>query len=118
MKRFLIVLIVGAVALSSTACFHNQIITSPDYDPNFEEADHEELRMHLAGFVPLGGNIDLSEACPDSEAGVVEARQFFGAFAIEFGQARVHCTPAGAELDQEDLEEKFADADGDVAVIE
>lgn len=107
MKRLILSLIVVlAFAVVSTGCFHNTIVTSPDYDPAQEIADHEELRIHLLGLVPLGGPINLDALCPQG-AGVVETRYLIGISIVDFSQARVHCSPGGAELDDEQLEQKL-----------
>lgn len=107
MKRLMSALIVLlAFAVVSTGCFHNQIVTSPDYDPGQTTADHEEIRLHLIRLVPLGGSINLDAICPGG-AGVVESRYFISLSVIDISQARVYCTPGGADLDEETLEKRL-----------
>ena len=104
MKRLMLCLMVFAFALSSTACFHNQVITSPDYDPAQEEPDHSEIQIHIFGLVNVTGPVNLEETCPQG-AGIVESRTFVNGWVSE---AAVHCTPEGAELDDTTVEEKLA----------
>ena len=107
MKRLLSALIVLlAFSVLSTGCFHNKIVTSPDYDPGQTVADHEEIRLHLIRLVPLGGNINLDTICPGG-AGVVETRYFISLSVIDISQARVHCVPGGAELDEETVKNRL-----------
>ena len=107
MKRLLICLVVIAFSLSATACFHNQVITSPDYDPAQEEPDHEEIQIHIMGIITISDPVDLDEVCP-GEAGIVESRIFLSNWV---SQARVFCAPGGAELDEDsNVEDRLADA--------
>lgn len=106
MKRLLISLVlVVALAVVSSGCFHNRIVTSPEYDPGQTTPDHEELRLHVIGLVPLGSPVNLDDVCPQG-AGVVETRFFLNLSVFSIGQARVHCSPTGADGD-ENLEQKL-----------
>lgn len=98
MKRILIGLMIAAFALSSTACFNNQVITSADYDPAQEEPDYSHTHIHVLGLVDITGPIDLDEVC-DTEAGIVENVTYLNGWV---SSASVYCTPGGAELDQDE----------------
>ena len=103
MKRLMLTLIVVlALAVVSTGCWNNKIVTSPDYDPGQTSPDVEDISFHLLGLIHLTGDIDLNEVCPGG-AGVVESKQFI--FGI--GQTAVYCTPGGADLDEETLEKRL-----------
>lgn len=103
MKRLMLSLIVVlALAVGSTGCFNNKIVTSTDYDPAKETADVEAISFHLLGLINITGDIDLNEACPNG-AGVVQAKQFIAGI----GQTAVYCTPGGADLDEEVVEERL-----------
>ena len=112
MKRLMLSLIVVlAIAVASSGCFHNKVVTSPDYDPGQTVPDHEEMRLHLFQLIPLNSAVNLSEVCPGG-AGVVETRYLIGlqwiGIPIDISQARVHCVPGGAEADVESPAEQLA----------
>lgn len=96
MARFIMLALVAALAFPSTGCFHNRIVTSPDYNPSKSTPDAEELRLHLFELIPLSGPVSLDATCPNG-AGVVESRLFFRILFLGFSQTRVYCNSVAAD---------------------
>lgn len=99
MKRLILLGLLLGLVLPSLACYHNQIVVSPDYDPAMTAPTHQETRLHVLALIPIGGDIDLNEYCPNG-AGVVETKLFFP-FIVTFGQMSIYCGNARATLDDE-----------------
>lgn len=96
MKRTVICLIIAAFALSSTACFNNKVVTSPDYDPAQTEPDFTQTHIHAVGLIDISGPIDLDEACEGGEAGIVENVTYLNGWV---SSVSVYCTPGSADMD-------------------
>ncbi|MFU8802860.1 MAG: hypothetical protein ACNA8W_03525 [Bradymonadaceae bacterium] len=97
MKKFIAVLFIVALALPVAGCFHNQVITSPEYNPSKTVPDHEQSYLQVLGFVGITSPVQLNEVCPRG-AGIVEHRMLFPTPLISFGQAKVYCQGAAADL--------------------
>ncbi|RAL20284.1 hypothetical protein DL240_18060 [Lujinxingia litoralis] len=96
MARFVMLALVAALAFPSTGCFHNRIVTSPDYNPSKSTPDAEELRLHILELIPLNSPVNLEATCPNG-AGVVESRIFFRVYFLGFSQTRVYCNTVAAD---------------------
>ncbi|TXD41215.1 hypothetical protein FRC96_04300 [Lujinxingia vulgaris] len=96
MARFVMLALVAALAFPSTGCFHNRIVTSPDYNPSKSTPDAEELRIHILGLFSVNSPVDLEATCPNG-AGVLESRMLFGIQFLTFSQTRVYCNTVAAD---------------------
>lgn len=110
MKRFYALILLVALSLPMTGCFHNQILVEPNYNSGATQADwHNGWQLYaLAGLIPLGQNpIDLATICPQG-VGLVETKMSFvnglvsallaGGAIISFQDLRITCanTPVAA----------------------
>lgn len=96
MARFVMLALVAALAFPSTGCFHNRIVTSPDYNPSKSTPDAEELRIHILGLFAVNSPVNLEATCPNG-AGVVESRMLFELRIASFSQTRVYCNTVAAD---------------------
>ena len=104
MKRVCLLALLAALMLPAMGCFQNTIVVSPDYDPRMTVPTHQESRMHILGLVPIGGDVNLNDYCPQG-AGVVQTKVFFPYFVVSFGQMSIYCGRTQAQtMDQEGIE--------------
>ena len=104
MKRVCLLALLAVLMLPAMGCFQNTVVVSPDYDPRMTAPTHQETRMHILGLVPIGGDINLNEYCPQG-TGIVETKMLFPFFVVSFGQMSIYCGTERAELvDQEKME--------------
>ncbi|RDV37732.1 hypothetical protein DV096_11470 [Bradymonadaceae bacterium TMQ3] len=96
MARFVMLALVAALALPSMGCYHNRIVTSPDYNPSKVTPDAEELRIHILGLFPVNSPVNLEATCPNG-AGVLESRMLFDIRLATFSQTRVYCNTVAAD---------------------
>lgn len=79
MKRFIASILLVALVMTTTGCFHNQVIVESNYDSSQPAPDYRNAWQAYAimGLIPLGNNpIDLAQVCPQG-AGVVQTKQTF-----------------------------------------
>lgn len=109
MKRFMIAVMLVALTLMISGCYHSRVVVSPDYDPATAQPDVDESRWHILGLIPIGGDINLEERCP-AGAGVVESRWLFPIFVVNWSNIKVYCNTGRTDADV-DMSPELASSD-------
>ena len=111
MKKLATLFLVLALVAPMTGCYHNTIITQPDYNAAAVAPDYEnDFNMFLiAGLIPLDEPILLNQVCAGTGAGIVETERTFLnellnniiGIVISFNTARVYCATGRGAVEQQ-----------------
>lgn len=90
MKRMSMVFFLLVMLVATSGCFHNRIVTSPNYNAAKSQEDYSAMQIHILGLIPTT-EVTLNEVC-QTEAGVVETKTYISLFFLTFSNLKVYCT--------------------------